>query len=66
MGMKSVNPDYMCNCITNDSIFMNSRKNDKKIQGNNMTKEETHKLKDNWVTLNGCNAWIIYGSKLNE
>lgn len=47
MGMKSVNPDYMCNCITNDSIFMNSRKNDKKIQGNNMTKEETHKLKDN-------------------
>ena len=31
-----------------------------------MTNEETHKLKDNWVTLNGCNARIIYGPELNE
>jgi len=31
-----------------------------------LTNEETHKLKDNWVTLNGCNAWIIYGPELNE
>lgn len=46
--------------------FLWTAKKWQKIQGSNMTKEETHKLKDNWVTLNGCNACIIYGSKLNE